>query len=162
MSKINLSPIQIHSIELTEASFRVNRTPVANTVIESENLAIDVTLEQKSNVAISTSAFIQVKEAEGFPLDYEARLSFRIEARISDEQFAEKLKEFAKFGAPFNAMVHARDLLSSLSTRAFGKSVLIPLLDVRELGQQINIIDSSLNSETSNTPDNTVLGSDEK
>jgi hypothetical protein len=56
---------------------------------------------------------------------------------LTDPNFVDAFKMFLNIGAPFNLLVYTRDLLMNMTNRAYNKTILLPLLDIREFAQLV-------------------------
>jgi hypothetical protein len=137
MATPKASPIQIQSISLIGVDFKILKSNPSGIPIALDNLEIKVSTDEKSSFVIVSTVKLTMKPNETHPIEFEAHLIYEIESRVEKENDVKDLRDFAKIGAPFNALVHSREVIASLTSRAFGKSLLIPLLDIRKLDDVI-------------------------
>jgi hypothetical protein len=141
METPNTSPIQIQSISLIGLNFEILKSNPSDISIHIDNLSIEVSTDEKSSVVIVSTVNLKVQPNEAHPIAFTAHLTYEIESRVEKQDDVKHLKAFARIGAPFNALVHAREVIVGLTSRAFGKSVLIPLLDIQKFGDAISFVE---------------------
>lgn len=127
------SPIHIVSIVLVSLEFKKINEKLRGTKVRPGSLSIDVSVLEVDRMTYSTSCKIGINEGKEKLSDYSFIAEYEITSKTLEEEFAKDAEGFAKLGAPFNVLVHVRELLQSLTARAFGRSVLLPLMDIREL-----------------------------
>lgn len=133
------SIIRLEKITLESLKFTKNAQALQRTNIPPTQLRFNVTTEVLENTLIAQSRCeISILKDENQD-DFEIQLTYLITASILDASNKEALEKFAKFGAPFNALVYARDLISSITSRAFGQAAMLPLLDIQQLGASITL-----------------------
>lgn len=139
MEKQKKSPIQISEISLNEIIFKKRGTRLKRTKILPSAINFEVQIQEIDTLSYTTRCKINVYDEAEQSCDFYLKLEYNIISRIIDPEFKNALEGFAKLGAPFNALVHAREIVSSLTSRAFGKVALLPLLDIRDFEQRLEI-----------------------
>jgi len=154
MEQMKESIIRLERISLESLDFTKKAQVLQRISIPPKLLRFDVTVETLTDTTVQSRCDISVLSEQNQEDDFEIHLSYLIIASISDISQKEALEKFAKFGAPFNALVYARDLIANITSRAFGQPAMLPLLDIRQLGESINIISkaSPQNPPESGTP----------
>lgn len=139
MNEIKKSPIQIVEFTIRELKFKVNSPALRAIEVPIEAINLNVSVQANDELHYSSLCGIEINSQNENESDFTLSATYQIDACIADIQSKESLERFAKFGAPFNMLTHVRELLILLSTRAFGRAVSIPLLDITELGKLITI-----------------------
>lgn len=136
--EIKKSPIQIVDLSLVHVDFRKKTTSLKHLDIPIESIKLTVSIDELDELTLSSlcdmSAFIDDENA-----DFQISLSYLLVAQISDKSMRENLERFARVGAMFNVLVHARETIASLTARAFGKAIILPTLNIADFGQSIKI-----------------------
>jgi hypothetical protein len=135
---LKLSPISIVELSLNSLEFKKTTSRPHVEEIPLDAIRVRVRTEEVNSLTIISwcdlTLFEEVKDAS-----FTLTLAYQIEARISDPARHESLLRFARFGALFNVIVHARELVATLTARSFGRALMIPMVDITELGEKINI-----------------------
>jgi preprotein translocase subunit SecB len=157
MSKPKKSIISISSLLLTDLSFHKNSSKLKRTVIPANAINIEATIQELEQLTYLTECTIHINENKDPKLYFSSMLKYQIVSQAIDQDHLKELETFARFGAIFNAFVHARELIANLTSRSFGKAALFPLLDIRQLGTEIKIITQVIQQEPikneTNTPE---------
>lgn len=132
--------IRLEKITLEGLKFRKNAQALQRTNIPPKQIQMKVTAEVLKDTLIVQSRCEVVILKDENQDDFEMEFTFVISASVSDPSQKGLLEKFGKFGAPFNALVYGRDLVRSITARAFGQAALIPLLDIQQLGESISIV----------------------
>ena len=148
MSDIKKSIIQLGEISLTDVKF-VKKKPTlsrAGINVKLNDIHFQVVVQQLDKYAFLSRCTFEIFREQNDQSDFYASFQYEIVSKVSEDKHLEDLEKFAKFGAPFNAIVHVREILIGLSGRAFGRAAFIPLIDIREFGKKL-IIETKQNSE---------------
>lgn len=129
---IKRSPIQVDSLSLQNVEFRKESPRLRSLKVRPASLEISVTVQRVDELTFSTACKITINEKKK-SRDFYFCAEYLVISKTLVAERAEDLERFARLGAPFNVLVHVRDILQSLSTRAYGKSVQLPLLDISEM-----------------------------
>jgi len=109
------------------------------TLIPANAINIEATIQELEQLTYLTDCTIHINENNDPKLYFSSMLKYQIISQAIDQDHLKELEAFARFGAIFNAFVHARELIANLTARSFGKAALFPLLDIRQLGSEIKI-----------------------
>ena len=156
--EISKSPIQIIDLSLVHVEFRKKTTSLKQFDIPINSLDFTVSIDQIDDLTLSSlcnlSAF---KDDEG--ADFQFSLSYLLVAQIRDKSMRENLERFARIGAMFNVLVHARETIASLTARAFGKAIILPTLNITEFGKsvKINILEKPRQTEVPPSQENPII-----
>ncbi len=132
--------IHLENITLEGLKFSKNAQALQRTNIPPKQIQMKVTAEVlRDTLIIQSRCEVAILKDENQD-DFEMEFTYVISASVSDPSQKELLERFGKFGAAFNALVYGRDLVRSITARAFGQAALIPLLDIQQLGKSISIV----------------------
>ena len=160
MQKSKRSPIHLDTVSLRSVSFKARATKLGRIEIPASSLKITVSIEEESETSFRSTTNILIYGDNDPRGEFEMQLSYLVVASIAEVSHKDELEKFARFGAPFNALVYARETVASLTAKTFGRSAIVPLLDIRELGKELTIqrapkpfIGSSDDNQTVTSPD---------
>jgi preprotein translocase subunit SecB len=137
--EIKKSTIQISDLSLISAVFKKKTSRLKQNEIPTSALSLVISIQEIDDLAYLSLCAINAFQDDDPNADFIVSLNYQIITKASDPVAKNDLQQFARFGAPFNALVHARELISSLTARAFGKAATLPLLDIREMGKSLRI-----------------------
>jgi len=147
MSKPKKSIISISSLLLIELSFHKNSSKLKRTIIPANAINIEATIQELEQLNYLTECTIHINPNKDPKSDFFSMLKYQIVSQAIDQDHLKELEIFARFGAIFNAFVHARELIADLTARSFGKAALFPLLDIRQRGSEIKIVTQTIHQE---------------
>jgi preprotein translocase subunit SecB len=148
MSKPKKSIISISSLVLTDLTFHKKSAKLKRIIIPARAISIDASIEELEKLNYLTDCSININSEKDPNSDFVSTLKYQIISQTIDIDHLKDLEAFAKFGALFNAFVHARELIADLTARSFGRAALFPLLDIRQLGNEIKIVTNISRQET--------------
>jgi len=151
MEKPKKSPIQISEFSLTTLEFKRVGSRPRRLKIPANFIKIEAVVEELDALAYSIVCHICINEEAKEALDFSAKIEYQMVAKTIDPEFKKQLEGFAKVGAPFNALVHARELIASLTARAFGRTAMLPLIDIRDFESTIHVTSVEKESATPET-----------
>lgn len=127
---IKKSPIQIVSLSLQKLEFKKVSSRLRTTKVRPVAIQIAITVEKLEDLTYSTLCRLSVNESDKENCDFFFCCEYQVISQAVSNEVAVDLERFAQLGAPFNVLTHAREILQTISARAFGKSVILPLLDI--------------------------------
>lgn len=147
--EIKRSPIQIIDLSLVHLDFRKRTTSLKQTEVSIDSIKLTVSIDELDENTLSSLCDVAVFVDEENS-DFQISLSYLVVAQVSDKSMRENLEMFARIGAMFNVLVHAREAIASLTARAFGKAVILPTLNITEFGHtiKINVLEKPRDSNT--------------
>jgi hypothetical protein len=132
MENLKLSPIRIENITLHRVEFSKILPECEINAIPTNAISMSVETETLSETSGKSSLDLSLYKDATDPHPFEFRSKFEMTFSLTDPSLTDAFKMFLNVGAPFNLLVYTRDLLMSLTNRAYKKTIVLPLLDIRE------------------------------
>jgi hypothetical protein len=137
MEPLKESPIRIDKITLQKVEFTTISSicEIADIPISAISIDVEMDLVGESSGKSCLNLALFKNTAEPHPFEFSVK--YEMTSTLSDSNLVDAFKMFLNIGAPFNLLVYTRDLLMGLTNRAYNKTVLLPLLDIREFAQLV-------------------------
>jgi hypothetical protein len=137
MEQLKESPIRIDKITLKQVEFTIISPICEITNIPIAAISIEVEIDMIGDTSGKSCLNLMLYKKTTEPHPFEFSVKYEMTSTLSDSSLVEAFKMFLNIGAPFNLLVYTRDLLMNLTNKAYNKTVLLPLLDIREFAQLV-------------------------
>jgi preprotein translocase subunit SecB len=132
MENIKTSPFKIERIILQQVEFTRILSECDIVDIPIDAISIDVEADPISETNGRSCLNLAIYKYTTNPHPFEFRVKYEMIFTLNDANLMDAFKMFLNVGAPFNLLVYTRDLLMSLTNKAYNKTIILPLLDIRE------------------------------
>lgn len=139
MEKLKKSIIKLLNVSLTSVDFQKKGEALRRLRIPTNAIKIQVVINKIDSLKIRSECTINIYNKDSLKDDFFLSVVYEIVAAVSELGDYEQLEKFARFGAPYNVFVHARELVADITGKAYGKIALLPLINITDLGKQIQI-----------------------
>ncbi len=118
------SVLQIESIMLKKIQFEILNSDLFKAKINPNQIHLSISVEQKNAKTFLTEFVCEIHSNDKLISPFYSFIHYEIISKTNSAKNIKLLQDFAKIGAPFNAFVYCRELISGVTTKAFGKSCL--------------------------------------
>ena len=139
MTRPKKSNVQLVSLFLTDLVFKKLTIKLRKTNIPVAAITLDASIEEIQENTFVTNFEISVHKEDDPGADFTSTLRYQIVSRSIVPNSRKEIEGFARFGGPYNALTHARETIGVLTSKAFGRAALLPLLDIVRFGRSVTL-----------------------
>lgn len=143
------SPLRLLRLSLIEISFMRCKIDSTLESIPIEAISLMIEIKRLDALTLLSICHIEISTVA----DFKFSSIYEVESQTKDTAHTAVHENFARIGAMFNAMVHAREALNALTSKAFGRMITFPLLNILDFGRDVQI-----KSRTEISPEVTSTG----